>query len=254
LNTTVKPFDNPKVRQAVNFVIDKDNLRRLAGGPLVGQIASSILPPGMLGHVDAKDYDPFGSPGSRGDVTKAKQLMKDAGYPNGFHDKLLFVGSSTDPGPKQLESVRSDLKKIGIDNFQIKELVYPDYYTQYYQEPTTNTAIGFAGWCEDFPSPDTFLTPLLYSPNILPHGNSNYSELKDTKLDSLIETAQAAAPADAAAAWEATNKQATEDAAWVPYRWTFARVVVSPRMQNAYYDQYYENVDFVNAGVNGSGG
>jgi peptide/nickel transport system substrate-binding protein len=254
LNTTVKPFDNPKVRQAVNFVIDKDNLRRLAGGPLVGQIASSILPPGMLGHVDAAQYDPFGSPGSRGDVTKAKQLMKDAGYPNGFHDKLLFVGSSTDPGPKQLESVRSDLKKIGIDNFQIKELVYPDYYTQYYQEPTTNTAIGFAGWCEDFPSPDTFLTPLLYSPNILPHGNSNYSELKDPTLDSLIEKAQAAAPADASAAWEATNKQATQDAAWVPYRWTFARVVVSPRMQNAYYDQYYENVDFVNAGVNGSGG
>jgi peptide/nickel transport system substrate-binding protein len=180
--------------------------------------------------------------------------MKEAGYANGFHDKLLFVGSSSDPGPKQVESVRSDLKKIGIDNLQVKELVYPDYFTQYYSEPNTNTAIGFAGWCEDFPSPDTFLTPLLYSHNILPHANSNYSELNDPTLDSLIEKAQGAAPADAAAAWAAANKRATEDAAWVTYRWGFARVIVSPRMQNAFYDQYYENIFFVNAGVNGKGG
>jgi len=254
LNSTVKPFDNLKVRQAVNLVIDRDNLRRIAGGPLVGQVATSILPPGMLGHLDASAYNPFGSPGNRGDVTKAKALMKQAGYANGFHGKLLFVGSSTDPGPKQVESVRSDLKKIGIDNLSIKELVYPDYYTQYYEEPTTNTALGFAGWCEDFPSPDTFLTPLLYGPNILPHGNSNYSELNDTTLNNLITTAQQAPASGADAAWAAANKRATEDAVWVPTRWSFARVVVSPRMQNAYYDQYYENVDFVNAGVNGSGG
>jgi peptide/nickel transport system substrate-binding protein len=254
LNTTVKPLDNIKVRQAINLVIDKDNIRRLAGGPLVGKIATSILPPGMVGYQDPKDYNPFASPNDRGDVTKAKALMKQAGLADGYHGKLLFVGSSTDPGPKQVESVRSDLKKIGIDNLQIKELVYPDYYTQYYQEPTTNTAIGFAGWCEDFPSPDTFLTPLLYGPNILPHANSNYSELNDKTLNDLITTAQAASPADADAAWAAANKRATEDAAWVPYRWSFARVVVSPRMQNAYYDQYYENIDFVNAGVNGSGG
>lgn len=249
MNTTVKPFDKLEVRQAVNQIIDKDNLRRLAGGPLVGQIATSILPPGMLGHLDASQYDPFASPGNRGDVKKAKALMKKGGYPNGFHGKLLFVGSSTDPGPKQVESVRSDLKKIGIDNLQIKELVYPDYYTQYYEEPTTNTAIGFAGWCEDFPSPDTFLTPLLYGPNILPHGNSNYSELNDAQLNSLIVKAKQAAPDQADAAWAATNKRATELAAWVPYRWTFARIIISSRLHNAYYDQYYENIDIANVGV-----
>jgi peptide/nickel transport system substrate-binding protein len=253
LNTTVKPFDNPMVRQAVNYVIDKDNLRRLAGGPLVGEIATSVLPPGMVGALSGKQYDPFPSPGNRGDVQKAKALMKQAGYANGFHGKLLFVGSSTDPGPKQVESVRSDLKKIGIDNFQIKELTYPDYYTQYYEEPSTKTALGFAGWCEDFPSPDTFLTPLLYGPNILPHGNSNYSMINDPSLNSLIQKAEAAPPSQAAAAWGAANKKATELAVWVPFRWTFARVVVSPRMTNAYYDQYYENVDFVNSGVNGQG-
>jgi peptide/nickel transport system substrate-binding protein len=249
LNTTVKPFDDPKVRQAVNLIIDKDNLRRLAGGPLVGQIATSILPPGMVGALSAKDYDPFASPGNRGDVKKAKALMKEAGLADGFHDELLFVGSSTDPVPKQMESVAADLKKIGIDTFKKKALVYPDYYTQYYEEPKTNTALGFAGWCEDFPSPDTFLTPLLYGPNILPHANSNYSELDDPELNSLIEKAQAAPPDSAEAAWAAANKKATELAAWVPYRWTFARVIVSPGVTNAYYDQYYENIDIANVGV-----
>jgi peptide/nickel transport system substrate-binding protein len=253
MNTRIKPFNKLKVRQAVNYLIDKDNLRRLAGGPLVGKIASSVLPPGMVGFLPTSQYDPFHSDNFSGDVAKAKQLMKEAGYPNGYGKAdgppLLLVGSSTDPGPKQVESVKQDLAKVGITNLQVKELQYPDYYTQYYAEPSSNTAIGFAGWCEDFPSPDTFLTPLLYGPNILPHGNSNYSETNDPALNKSIEKAQAASPAEAPAAWAAANKKATESASWVPYRWTYGQIVVGPNITHAFYNQYYELIDWVNSGV-----
>jgi ABC-type oligopeptide transport system substrate-binding subunit len=179
--------------------------------------------------------------------------MKEAGYPNGYGKTdgppLLLVGSSTDPGPKQVESVKQDLAKVGITNLQVKELQYPDYYTQYYAEPSSNTAIGFAGWCEDFPSPDTFLTPLLYGPNILPHGNSNYSETNVPALNKSIEKAQAASPAEAPAAWVTANRKATESASWVPYRWTYGQIVVGPNITHAFYNQYYELIDWVNSGV-----
>jgi peptide/nickel transport system substrate-binding protein len=253
MNTRIKPFNHLKVRQAVNFVIDKDNLRRLAGGPLVGQIASSVLPPGIVGFLPPSKYDPFHSDHFSGDVAKAKRLMSEAGFPHGYGKSdgppLLFIGASSDPGPKQVESAKQDLAKIGITNVQVKELQYPDYYTQYYAEPSSNTAIGFAGWCEDFPSPDTFLTPLVYGPNILPHANSNYSETNDPTLNRLIEKAQGAPPNEAQAAWQATNKVATELASWVPYRWTYGQIVVGPKLTNAFYNQYYELVDWVNAGV-----
>jgi peptide/nickel transport system substrate-binding protein len=253
MNTRIKPFNNLKVRQAVNYVIDKSNMQRVSGGPLVGHIATSILPPGMMGYLPSSQYDPFHSANFSGDVAKAKQLMKEAGYPHGYGKgdgpPLLFIGASSDPGPKLVESAKQDLAKIGITNFQVKELQYPDYFTQYYAEPSSNTAIGFAAWCEDFPSPDTFLTPLLYGPNILPHANSNYSETNDPNLNHLIVKAEKAPLSDAPSAWAAANKAATQGASWVPYRWSFGRIIVGQNLTNAFYNQYYELIDWVNAGV-----
>jgi peptide/nickel transport system substrate-binding protein len=148
--------------------------------------------------------------------------------------------------------VRADLKKIGIDKVTLGPSdLLPS--PQYYQDPASRTGLGFASWCADFPSPDSFLTPLLYGPELRLRTNNNYSQVNDPVLNSLIRKAEAADPAGANAAWTAANKRATELAALVPIRWGFARVVVSSRMRNAYYDQYFQNIDFVNAGVSGGG-
>lgn len=254
INTTVKPFDDQKVRQAVNLVVDKENQLKILGGQYAGIIAPSILPPGMDGYLPPSEYAPLGGPTGEPNVAEAKQLMEEAGYANGFPGKLLVVGESEDPGPKMMESLRADLKKIGITNLEVKLLKYPDYYTQYYGEPRTNTALGFSGWCEDFPDPVTFLEPLLYGPNILPHANSNYSELDNPQLNQLIEEALALPLGpERTQKWEQANKLATELAPWVPIRWYKSRLLVSPRMENAFYHAYYEHPDWVNAGVGGGG-
>jgi peptide/nickel transport system substrate-binding protein len=251
MNTTVKPFDNVKVRQAINYLVDKQNQLKVLGGSYTGDVATSVLPPGMVGHLDPSEYNPFPSPNSAGDVDKAKELLKEAGYPNGFDGKLLLVGDASGAGPKQLESLRSDLQKVGFTNLSIKQLNYPDYYTQYYSVPRTNTAFGFAAWCEDYPSPVTFLEPLLYGKNIRPQGNNNYSELDDPKVNNAIEEASKIPinKPEAADAWANANKLATEAAAWVPIRWYLDRDLGSTRLQGAYWDQYYSAVDWVNAGV-----
>jgi peptide/nickel transport system substrate-binding protein len=261
MNTRVKPFDNIKVRQAVNFVVDRFQQRQAAGGPLMGQIATSVLPPGMLGHLPIFAYDPFPPIHARRDETKAKALMKDAGYPNGWYRKLLlYTGPSTSlgslrPRPKQVEALRADLRKIGIDHVKVEQTggTFPGG-SLYSLEPLPKTALGFAGWCADFPSPSSFLVPLLYGPSNRPTVSSNYSHLNDASLNSLIRKAEAASYGDADAAWAAANKRATELAPWVPLLWSFSRVVVSPHTVAPFYQQLYQKIDIVNAGVNGTKG
>jgi len=187
MNTTVEPFDDPKVREALNFLVDRENQLKVLGGEYTGEIASSVLPPGMIGHLPTSEYDPFNTPSYAGDVDKAKALLEEAGLGDGFHDQLLLVGDAAGAGPKQLESLRADLASAGFDNLKIKQLNYPDYYTQFYGVPRSNTAMGFAAWCEDWPSPVTFLEPLMYGPNILAQGNNNYSEIDDPEINSAIK-------------------------------------------------------------------
>ena len=246
LNTSLKPFSDQKVRQAVNWVIDKDNLIKLLGGPYASIPGSSILPPGMLGYLPSNKFDPFaGAP----NLSKAKQLMKQAGYANGYKGQLLLVGDSTPPVPQMFQSVKQDLAKIGITNLKIKTLPYPDYYTQYLEIPAKHVAAGFAAWCEDFPSPTSFMTPLLYGPSILQQGNSNYSMMNDPELNAAIKKASETTGSAAKAAWEKANRLATLKAPWVPYRWYKARIVVSNNLTNAFFHSYYEWIDWPNVGV-----
>ncbi|CAN5724562.1 ABC transporter substrate-binding protein [soil metagenome] len=254
INTTVPPLDDPKVRQAINYATDKANQIKLLGGPYVGAVGTSILPPGMQGSLPPSEFDPFPQPGGQPNIEAANKLITEAGLGGGYAcPKLLLVGDASGAGPKQVESFQADLEKIGFprSSFDVRTLNYPDYYTQFYEDPTSDTAFGFSAWCEDFPSPTTFLTPLLYGPNILKSGNSNYSELDDPELNSLIEKAQESTGSDATAAWEAANKKATELAPWVPYRWYKSRTLASDRMENAYFHAYYENLDWINSGVGG---
>ncbi|CAN5557538.1 ABC transporter substrate-binding protein [soil metagenome] len=249
MNTTVEPFDDPKVRQAINYVVDRENQLKLSGGVYAGDVATSVVPPGMIGHQPTGEFNPFETPNSAGDPAKAKELLKGTKAEGGWHDKLLLVGDASGAGPKQLESLRADLESIGFDNLDIKQLNYPDYYTQYYGEPSTNTAMGFSAWCEDWPSPVTYLEPLMYGPNILKHGNSNYSELDDPELNSAIDKAAATPIDEADEEWAETVKLATELAPWVPLRWYLGRDLASEHLVNAYYHQYYSALDWVNVGT-----
>jgi peptide/nickel transport system substrate-binding protein len=214
----------------------------------------------MLGFLSASVYDPFPPEDGRGDVTRAKSLMKRAGYPNGWHRNLLLytgpftlAGSKGGIGPRQVEALRADLAKIGIDDVKAMHSV-PFEGVGYYPPPVPPTALGFASSCADFPSPSSFLTPLLYGPSNRPRTNSNYSNLNDAQLNTLIRKAQAASSDRADAAWAAANRRATQLAAWVPLLWNFSQVVVSPRTVAPFYQQLYRNIDFVNAGVNGTKG
>lgn len=103
MKTTLPPFDNLKVRQAVNMAVNKDRIVRIINGRAAP--ANQPLPPAMPGY--DKAYQGFSY-----DPAKAKQLLSEAGFPNGFATELYVM--NTDPQPRIAQSIQQDLAKVGI--------------------------------------------------------------------------------------------------------------------------------------------
>ena len=108
MNEQLAPFDNPEVRKAVNFAIDKRSLARLFGGLL--EPGCNFLPPGMKGY-EKIDPCPYGDPNAAPDVAKAKQMIKDAGAAG----KSVTVYGNDEPELRSIAEYYSDvLNEIGL--------------------------------------------------------------------------------------------------------------------------------------------
>jgi peptide/nickel transport system substrate-binding protein len=251
LNTTIEPFDNQQVREAVNYAIDRSSLKRLEGGPITGDIATSIIPPGINGFLSADEYNPFETPNMAGDIDKAKELMAEAGYPDGFDGELLFVGASDPPHDRYAESVRADLEALGFTNLNVKTPAFPNQYTQFYQVTDSETAIGTsAGWCKDYNDAFTFFDPLWHGDNISTTGaNQVYSEYDDPALNQAIDEAATLTGEERDQAWQEVNRMATESAAWIPWTWDDETIVYSAGLVNPIYNTFFSHVDWTNVGV-----
>ena len=163
------PFDNPKVREAIAWAVDRDNLVKLQGGQ--AQALYQFYPPGMPGHVEGKEYYGY-------DPEKAKALLAEAGFPDGF-ETMLYT-DNVDPNPKLMQSVQADLKAIGIEA-DLKTMSNDTFYNQ---QSTPNTlTMGSFSWWMDFPDPSDWIGPLFSKASAVPGGmNSSFwwsQELED---------------------------------------------------------------------------
>ncbi|WP_268647878.1 ABC transporter substrate-binding protein, partial [Escherichia coli] len=104
MNVTQKPFDNPKVRQALNYAINKDALIKVAfAGYAVP--AEGPVPPA----IDfAARYKPWPY-----DPAKARELLKEAGYPNGF-TTTLWSSHNHSTAQKVLQFTQQQLAQVGV--------------------------------------------------------------------------------------------------------------------------------------------
>jgi ABC-type transport system substrate-binding protein len=151
MNVLEQPFDNVKVRQAVNYAIDTEKIQKLLAGQAAG--LDQIYPKGMPGHQDGKQYYSY-------DPAKAKQLLADAGFPNGF--KTTFYADNVDPMPKLAQSVQSDLAAVGI-TASLKIMDRATYWN-FISLKKSHAAIGFSDWYMDFPDPSDWIGPLFTNP------------------------------------------------------------------------------------------
>ena len=118
----MKPFDNVLVRQAVNYAIDTAHIQKLLAGQAMA--ADQIYPLGMPGYEAGKHFYSY-------DPAKAKQLLAQAGYPNGF--STTFYTHNVDPFPKVAQAIQADLKAVGI-NASIKQMDRATYWNKIEQQ------------------------------------------------------------------------------------------------------------------------
>ena len=143
------PFTDLKVRQAIAHAVNKDAIVE-ALYPGTGIAAKSFMPPALWGYND--DFEDYAY-----DTQKAKDLLAEAGYPDGLKTNLWVMpvsrGYFPDP-PKVGQAIQADLKAAGID----AEIVTYDWGT--YLDKVLNGgehAMCMLGWMPDFPDPDNFL-------------------------------------------------------------------------------------------------
>ena len=175
-----EPLTKTKVRQAINMAIDKKSIvRDLYMG--TASVAKNGMPPFMLGYNDDIQDWPY-------DPDRAKRLLADAGYPNGFEATLYVMPVSRpymfDP-PKIGEAVQSYLAAVGI-----KVNFYQVDWATYLQETQYGKhQMCFLGWTGDNGDPDNFMN-VLYGPNATSIGTAgNYGFYNDMKAQEYLTAA-----------------------------------------------------------------
>jgi peptide/nickel transport system substrate-binding protein len=181
LNETVKPFDNLKVRQAVNYAIDSRALQRIFGGRL--QPTCNFLPPGYAGNGYKKiDPCPYGDPAGPPDIAKAKQMVKDAGVAG---TSVTVWGNNKDPRPQIVEYLRSVMTAIG---FKAKtKILDQQVYFGTIGLKKTKAQAGFTDWFSDFPHPADFFEPNLSKKALGSEPTFNFEFKSNPVVDKALE-------------------------------------------------------------------
>jgi ABC-type transport system substrate-binding protein len=208
MNVRMKPFDNVKVRQAVNMAINKDRIVKVINNR--GVPATQPLPPAMPG------YDK-GYKGYAFDPKKAKALLAEAGFPNGFSTTLF--ANNTDPNPRIAQALQQDLAAVGI-KAELRTLAQATVIAAG-GEPDQAPMIWSGGmaWIADFPDPSNFYGPILGCGGAV-KGGWNWAWYCNEALDK--EAAQADAVTDPAQEgqrverWRKIFLRVMDDAPWAP--------------------------------------
>ena len=175
------PFQNKKVRQAINYAIDRDELINYIRNGVGISAKAGFVPSGLPSYNPQKvvgyDYDP----------KKAVELLKEAGFGGDKKmPKITLYTQSSSQYNDMAESVQKQLEEIGVEI----EISINPFAT--HQELVSRSEINFfrGSWVADYPDGENFLT-LFYSKNFTPQGPNKF-HFKNAQFDSIYENAIAA--------------------------------------------------------------
>jgi peptide/nickel transport system substrate-binding protein len=260
MNLTQAPFDDVKVRRAMNFVMDKAGLVQAWGGPVVGKVANHIIPDPLLANQLA-EFAPYKTPGDHGSVAKARKALKGSKYDtdkNGLCSakeckNVLLISDTRGVDTKMLPVIQASAKKIGI-TFTVRTIegAYPTIQT-----PSKNVPIAERpGWGKDYADPYTFFSPLFDGRTIIANGNTNYSligitpkQCKDLKVTGncnnvpsvnadLDRCANLVGAPHVTCYAALDRKLMTKIVPWVPYLWSYVTRIVSKNVTKYEFDQF----------------
>jgi peptide/nickel transport system substrate-binding protein len=278
MNLTTPPFDDINVRKAANWIMDKAAIQQAYGGTTVGDVATHIWPPIVLGDRLGADYNPYATPDNKGDEAKAKEAMKQSKYDSdkdGVCDasackNLVMINRNYTPYTDAEPVVVSSLQKIGIE-VKPRELTTSAAYTTV-QTVKNNIPIGLnARWGKDYADPYTFAV-LLISAGITATGNNNFALVGLTpqqvsefgvKLPSGAQIPSVDADVDACQkisnaepdqrndCFANLDKKLMEQVVpWVPYFWQKQITITAPSMTKFEFDQFSGYLSVTQVAVN----
>jgi len=215
INESIKPFDDVRVRKAFQYAVDRKSLLdKLYNGK--GILANGIMPKGLLGYNPNLEQIPY-------DPEKAKELLAEAGYPNGFDMEIAQISGTT---LKRDEVVQAMLANIGI-KVKIESMDNAAYYGT---RSEGKLPMYSNVWSADFNDPDNFFyTFFSRKNNVARSFNYNNPEVQDE-----IERAREIVdPKERIALYQELEKKIVhEDAAWLPLFSLDHLFVVQPRVKN----------------------
>jgi ABC-type transport system substrate-binding protein len=235
-----------KVRQALNYAVNKKAVIQVLGGPTLNAPLGQVLTPPILGY---KQFDPYATPESAGDPAKAKSLLAAAGYPNGLD--LVYLYRNKGKAPAIAATMQAELKKSGI-RLKLKVVPNADFYTQHLSHPAATKSgdwdLAAPGWNPDWQgnAARSFLVPLLDGRHC-DEGTTNYNCYNNPAVNALIDKALAESdPTKVADLWHQADVLVMADAPWVPVTTSLNPLYHSSRLGGWHYFGLGNNGDLTN--------
>lgn len=203
LNQNIKPLDDVNVRRAIGMAINRQDLvDYIYGG--IARLEEGIFPTGLIGHNNNPvklEYNP----------EKAKELLKEAGYENGFDMEIALDSASTDTTVASVENIAEQLKQIGI-NASIKKY---DHAVWLSTRNAGELGSYLSIWTADYNDPDNFIYTFFGNEENTKLRSLNY---KDKEVMQRVTDARSIIDQDKRMEEykELEKKIVADDMAWVP--------------------------------------
>jgi ABC-type transport system substrate-binding protein len=236
---------NVKVRQALEYAIDKVAMGKIYGGATINQPLNQVFGPGSEGYVQFNDYASTNSTGNPG---KCKSLLKAAGYPNGITLKDFYRNSGNHPAVFQ--EVQSDFQKCGVT--VVGTPIATGYYGSSGIGVTSPDGLKAGHWDITEPGwvPDWYgltnarsILPDLFD-GALSFPGTDWGGYDDPAVDALVNQAESATSVSAAGGlWHQADQQVMKDAPFIPFQTQLTALFRSARVHNAIFLPFSEQYD-----------
>lgn len=247
---TVKPFDNIHCRLAVEYGMDRVAYQNAYGGQLAGgELATTLLLPILPGY---QKFDLYPSKDNKGDLTKAKDELKQCGQPNGFSTNIAY---RTDRDHEQdlAEAFQQQLAKIGI-KVTPKGFTHDVYFNQYAGNPgyvvSHQLGLDVNSWGADWNDGFGMLSQIVDSRVIRATGGSSNISVRIPAVDALLD--KAAVETDVNKRndlYGQIDKAVMEQAVIYPGLYAKTLDMRSKNLTNVFINQNYGGYDFLSLGV-----
>jgi peptide/nickel transport system substrate-binding protein len=251
INPTVPPLNNIECRKAIMYAMDHVSYQTAFGGPFAGgDMATTLLPPNIPGHIDFDLY-PNG-PDHKGDLDAAKKSLEACGQPNGFETNIAYRPER----PKEkatAEAFQQALGRVGI-KLTLKPYPQGDYFAQYCGLPpfVVKNKLGLCqnGWAADWPDGYGFLSQVVDSRVIRVTGGSSNTSVRIPEVDQMLDKALTELNTDARnKIWGEIDKRVMEEAVIYPGVYSKALFVRSKNATNIMVTDAFGEYDYLGMGA-----